>query len=266
MVKKLFKHEILFYLRVLVPVECAVLALAVLTRVLMMFENGSDAYATVFGLTVSIFVMAMIAGVVSCFVMSVNRFQKNLFSCEGYLTFTLPFTPAQHVFVKLGTAVLMEIAVLLLTLAIGAVACSGDLLTEILKAAKYLLGQLLSTVPQMHLALYIVEILLLFAVYCAYQYLLIYACICIGQTARKNRTGAAFGVYFLYLIIQQILGTVAVAAEENLYTEEMVEFMEKHYLAIAHVSFCGSIMFYLILSTVAFFICNYVLNKKLNLE
>ena len=42
-------------------------------------------------------------------VLGVIRFYKNLFTKEGYLTFTLPVTSTQHILVKSTTAVLVQI-------------------------------------------------------------------------------------------------------------------------------------------------------------
>ena len=50
---------------------------------------------------------------------------------------------------------------------------------------------------------YIIEVLLLILVAIICGYLLIYACISIGQLARKNKILAAVGVYFGYSVVLQ---------------------------------------------------------------
>lgn len=270
MVKKLLKHELLSYLRILIPVECVVLALAVFTRILQFFESDSVIFDLIMGFGTFLFILSLFAGSVACFWVAITRFYKNLFTGEGYLSFTLPVTPAQHLFVKLGAALVMDVAVFVLALLSVVIATSGDLLTELLKAADYLLDQLFTVVSATHMILYVVEVLLLLLIARLYQYMLIYTCICIGQTFRKNRVLGAFGVYFGYTVVTQIFGTILsviiTILESTGVLENMSVFIEQHIYGFLHTVFIGSGVLNLLLSAVLFFICHFIMRKKLNLE
>lgn len=270
MVKKLFKHELLSYMRLLIPVECVVLALAVFTRILQFFETESVVYSLILGSGTLMFILSLFVGSVACFWIAITRFYKNLFTGEGYLSFTLPVTPAQHLFVKLAVAMLMEIGVLLVAVLSVVIATSGDLLTELLKAVDYLLDQLFTVVSATHSVLYVVEFVLLLLLSRVSQYLVVYTCICIGQTFRKNRVLGAFGVYFGFTMISQIASTVLSVIITVLETTGALEsinvYVEQHIYGFLHTVFISSGFFSLLFSAVLFFISHFIMNRKLNLE
>ena len=95
MVKKLFKHEIKAYLRIMIPVYVCLLAVALLGRVIQFFEADTFIYSFVNGSSIFVYVVAIIACFGFSSVFSIVRFYKNLFTDEGYLTFTLPVKISQ---------------------------------------------------------------------------------------------------------------------------------------------------------------------------
>ena len=151
MVKKLFKHEALSYVRTLSIMYTVLLGIALLSRIVQLFGGLFDtwkdtliydSYQSILNSTYVLYVLSVIAVFGLTFVLAVSRFYKNLFTCEGYLSFTLPVTPTQHVLVKLCVAVLAEIASAIVFLVSFMIISWGDYLTEIFKAIKYEFGQM----------------------------------------------------------------------------------------------------------------------------
>ena len=270
MVKKLFKHEFKAMFRSLLPIEGVILGIGILARFILFFEQDTTAFDIVYGSTIAALVIALIAGPVAAFVLGITRFHKNLFTGEGYLSFTLPVTPTQHLYVKVITAVVMEILAVLVAVLTFCIATSGDLLTEVIKAGTYLIKLAFTQLSAIDLSFYIVEIILFLIVSAFYGYLVIYACISLGQTAKKNRTLCAVGIYFGYYMISQTVGTVFVVAINALtqldFFNKIISFLEEHPYETAHMAFCGVTVWYAILSVVFFFISRFVMRKKLNLE
>ena len=60
------------------------------------------------------------------FVYSVIRFYRNLFTGEGYLSFTLPVTPANHLWVKVVTAVSFSLLSVLVAALSGVIITAGE--------------------------------------------------------------------------------------------------------------------------------------------
>ncbi len=269
MVKKLFKHEVLAYMRILPIVWGILLGVAVLGRLIQVFEYDGVPYHIINGSAIFMYVVAVLGTMVFPLIFGVQRFYKNLFTGEGYLSFTLPVTPAQHIWVKLLTAVLVSVCSVLVGLVSLAVITAGDVLTELLKAAEYLIRTTLKDEHMLHIILYVAEFLLLLLVACFSEFLLFYTCIAIGQTFKKNRVLGAVGVYVIYYVICQIIGTIFTV----FFSVVSVEFMDQiglfivnHLVPFIHCLLCGMTVFTAVVAMVYFLITHSIIRKKLNLE
>jgi len=273
MVKKLFKHEFLFYIRVMGIVYGILLTMALAGRIILCFESDSISYrivSTISGITYGISVFATLAFTV---VLAIVRFYKNLFTAEGYLTFTLPVTPTQHILVKAVTALTMEVITVVAILLSGCVIFAGEVLVEIWKAGAYILGKVYEQVG-FQMVLIGSEIILLLLLASLSGILMYYVFISIGQLFKKNRILAAVGAYFVYYIIMQIISTVSMviftivvqtAAFEK-FAIRLGDFVTKHPYAAIH----SGMGIYLLLAAafvfVEFIVVKKITTKRLNLE
>jgi hypothetical protein len=161
MVKKLFKHEFLAYMRALLPMHLIMLGIAALTRFVYIFEEDS----TMFNIIGTSSVIALVVSCLVCLVLSgvniITRFYKNMFTHEGYLSFTLPVTVEQHIFVKLVTGVAIIFANILFIIVGVCIATAGELTVEIFKAMFWLLGKAGEEIGG-HFWLFLLELLVLF--------------------------------------------------------------------------------------------------------
>ncbi len=269
MVKKLFKYEIISYLRTLLPVNIILFAIAVMTRVILFFENDGVAYGIIFGSSVFAFVVGIIACIFMTFVVSIVRFHKNLFTSEGYLSFTLPVTSAQHIWVKLGTALIFQIFAAITVILSLIVLASGEPLVEIFKAIGFLLKLCWKEFGG-HIVLYIIEFILLLIISVSYEYLLWYACISLGQRSRKNRVFMAIVWYFVYYMITQAVSTVFVIIMAVLDAtgkiDPIMNWIFEHLLASLHIGFIGGSVIMAAIAAVFFLVSKNTMKNKLNLE
>lgn len=269
MVKKLFKHELYFYLRLLLPLHGGLLGVAALARIVQFFESDHIAYNIVNTSSILMFVMAMFACMLLTTIFCVVRFYKNLFTGEGYLTFTLPATPTQHLLVKLGGALTVTVLSVIGILLSVCIITAGDVLAEIVKAGAYLFRVFAGNKAH-HFALYFVEFLLLLLIMSAYQYLVYYGCVSIGQTFRKNRVLGAVGMYFAYYAITQTLSTVVIILltifSDVIPWWEIEHFIDKHPYGFFHIFLWVLILFYGVMSVGFFFLNRRIIRRKLNLE
>ena len=269
MVKKLYKHELLAWLRVLTIIFGIVLGVSVMHRIIQLFENDSVYYSIVNGSVSFMYGIALLVCSVAPLVFGVVRFYKNLFTGEGYLSFTLPVRSADHLWVKLWTAVGFSILSVIVCAVSVLIVTAGDVFTEICKAGAYLLNR----IPQNmvgHAVGYCLEFLVLLVVSTAGSFLLYDACICIGQLFRKNRILAAVGVYFGYNVISQILGTVLgvamVILEASGAMDGVYAYAQTHAAEMVHIILCGSIAATGMCALVCWLICHHIIRKRLNLE
>ncbi len=272
MVKKLFKHEFLSYLRVFLPIQLVVLGMSVMVRILGLFENDSTVYFILLIASVIIFAITLEAGIIGTFIVAIRRFYKNLFTSEGYLSLTLPVSQTQHILVKAVTAAIMQFVSFLILILAFCIATSGELLTELFLAARYLFAQAFAYIDAVHLVFYLIEFLLLSIVATFAGFLLVYACIALGQTAKKHRVLLAFGIYYAHYVACQILFSVGQAvflmsAETNkAWLDAAAEFVVENPYLCGHIGLLSLLVIELAMSVVYFFITKYVLCKKLDLE
>lgn len=269
MVKKLYKHEFAAWLRVLPIFFGVTLLTAAFHRVLQLFEVPSIYYDIVNVSAIVLYAVSVLVCLAAPTVFGIVRFYKNLFTGEGYLTFTLPVSNTTHLNVKVITTVVFSLASFVVCLVSGLIITAGDVFTELWKAFLYLWNLIHDEfIP--HLIGYAAEFCVLLVVALFTSALLYSSCMCIGQLAKKNRVLLSLGVYFGYYMITQVISTVFIIVFTVLETagalEPIYDFVSAHPWASGHIGFCGGIVLYAVLGFVFWLICRFILRKKLNLE
>ncbi|MDD6264692.1 MAG: hypothetical protein PUB34_00055 [Clostridia bacterium] len=269
MVKKLMKYDFSAFGKTILPMEIILLGIAVLTRFLQFFENDSKIYNILNVSSIVLLIVAMIVCIVMTVAICVVRFYKNLYTQEGYLTLSLPATHAQHIISKLVTSVFATFISLISVILAGLIATLGDLSHEIILAFNYLV-KLFFNMFKIHGAFFVLEAVIAAVVVIATDYLLLFACITIGQTAKKNRILASFGAFFAYYVITQIIGTVIIVIFNEFYDfipfDAISRWIENHQYTFAHSFAAFFIVFNAALGLLYFAITKHIMKKKLNLE
>lgn len=269
MVKKLFKHEFLALGRILLPVQALIPVFSALARLVQFAETDTLAYNLLWGSIVFFLVVINLINLTMPFVMGLIRFYKNLFTTEGYLSFTLPVTTTQHLYTKLLTTLGFSISAVISSVLSLMIVTSGEVWSEIVISAQYLWA-LIPGQTSAHIALYLLEFVVLLVVTFAMELLLYYLFLSLGQLSKKNRLLASFGFYFGYYMITQILGTVgsilfSIFASSAAF-EAVGKWIAENATAFVHLLLCGLIVFSVLFGWLYFAISNYVLRRKLNLE
>lgn len=269
MVKKLFKYEAKYYLRLFIPFGIAVLASALFMRILFAFNVDNIVYDIIYGSSQLLFGVSVSVCFGAVTVLSITRFYKNLYGSEGYLSFTLPVTAAQHIWAKLLAAFTFYAASAVVAFAGFCIATAGEVFVEFVKAAGYLIAQIakeggFSTV------MFIIELIILILTTSIFELLLFYTCISLGQTAKKGRVIMAFVYYFIYYTAIQVLGTIIAALIGVLGVTGQIEaitiYVAQNIDWIMHVVPCAAIVINLGLVALMFVINRSIMMKKLNLE
>ncbi len=269
MVKKLFKYEFIYYFRTLWYFLPVVPVFGIMVRIFRLFDPDSPFTELAVGGSGMLCYIGSMAVLITTGILGIIRFYTNMYSAEGYLSFTLPVTATQHILVKLVTLAVFEILALLSVLIGVCIAISGDLLLEILYGIG-VIGGIMSLIPTPHLVLYILEAILLTLIVAVSSPLLYYACISIGQTAKKNRILLAVIVYFVYYMITQVITTVVMLIVTVFgafgIMEGVVIWVARHPFTFAHIVLILSALISAALGLVYFLVTKYMMTKKLNLE
>ena len=269
MVKKLYKHEFLSYARVMSLVYAILLTMATANRIIQIFENDSIAYRIVSIFSGVTYGVSILAAFGFSFVLGIIRFYKNLFTCEGYLTFTLPATPCQHITVKVITAVCVNIISLVVILLSVCIVSAGEMLVEIWKALVYILDMMYKAAGA-HIPFFGLELAVFLLVATFTSIMLYYTFISIGQLFKKNRMLAAVGAYFAYYVATQVIGAVITIVfsflAESGALDQIGEWIIHHPYQTVHIGACGAIVLFSAFAVVEFFVIKWIVTKKLNLE
>ena len=266
MVRKLIKYDFKAFAKIMLPVYFALIGVAAVYRIMSIFENDSTFYAFLNGSGIAIIVISIGVAFVLTFIFSVVRFYKNLFTTEGYLSFTLPVTPAAHIFSKLIVALIFDALTFVASIAAVSVAMFGETFVEVAKAAGYLLKGFYKAIgPQG--PLFTAGFILLALISTATAHLLVYMCISIGQMANRRKMLLAIGIYFGIYVIKQTVYTVLMAfgTITGLF-ESIVMFFSESPKTAFHLFFCGAILIYSLFAMLYFFISHRLIKKRLNLE
>ena len=270
MVKKLIKHEFIYYIRTVGIFLPIILAIGAMTRVFRFFDNGNIINTMAIGSSVVLLVVACIALLMISTIFGVVRFYKNMYSSEGYLTFTLPVTNTEHMFVKLLMAMACQTVCVLTVIAAASIALSGKLFGDVFNVIVNLIDMMFLTCGTANSIGLIVEVILLLVISAVSNMILYYACITIGQTAKKNRIFAAVGVYFIYYVATQIIST----AFTMIFTvlgmtgalNGVMRWFETSPVAALHTMFCAMIVISVAITVALWLVTKNIMTKKLNLE
>lgn len=219
----------------------------------------------IFTLTVLAFVFAMSAFIISPTILSIVRFCKNLFSDEGYLTFTLPVKKKDILNAKLKSALVLEC----LTIVVAFFSIFVCLVLSGIQHPEdvvHIIGDIFDSFVDKGVwsIIYLVEILLLIFAIITYMILLIYACITFAcLITKKARVITAIGIYYG---INSILGILwnLFAMSSFFGTSIIMQLYTASDVAIA--SILGIVIIFIsIVCLLLYMLEYYFLDKKLNL-
>lgn len=270
MVKKLLKHEFIYYFRTFGLFLPIVLVVAVMARVFKLFDDGNIvSNIAIFSSSAMLFVSCAALLILSTVIIIV-RFYKNMYSAEGYLTLSLPITNTQHIFVKLFVAMVCQAVCLLTIIVAGAIALLSEDLVDFFNYFIVFTDEFFTLLGAANSIAFILESILLTILCAASNILLYYACITVGQTAKKNRILKAVGAYFIYYVVTQVIATVFTIIVTVLGMSHpidgILEWIANNATATMHIYFCGVIVLYGAMSAAFWLVTQTIMSKKLNLE
>jgi len=259
MLGKLLKYEIPAMGRKLLPLYAAWAVTALLLGLTAQSAESKNEFMVVISallytaIATTIFVMTII--------LIVQRYSNSLLGDEAYFNHVLPVSVSAHIGNKAISATLwifVTVLVAILTailIAIGAVLVTGDSITfrEIFKG----LANIGAHIPE-HFGLYVIEVLILVITGIVKTIMQIYAAITIGHQVQNRTTLASIGAYILILIFESSVGRALLPLFIDL------EYSTDGFINFNRVFIPGFITA-VIFSVIYFFICKYLMEKRLNL-
>ena len=112
MLRKLLKYELRSVYQTMLPLYGAVLIIGLINAIFSGDRIPDDTVRNISGI---VYIALLIAMATLCLVIAVQRFYNGLLSEEGYLMFTLPVKPWQHIASKVLSASLMIVTGVIVT-------------------------------------------------------------------------------------------------------------------------------------------------------
>ena len=241
MLIKLMKYELLSTGRLFLISYIALIIMSIVLRLWLPIQTNAKAAEIIAVVSVILYSAIIIAVIALTFVAVISRFAKNLLGGEGYLMHTLPAHSFQQIFSKLIIAIFWCFCSTI-------VVCISVFLLGTAGMNPFTLIRMGFTAMQEQ----------------AVQYALAtghsYAAIMIGQLFNKHRTLAAV---IAYIVIQTVLGTLA----SIFYLLNPGSFLFGAGDGIlGYGDIWRSVAEYAGLAVIFFFITDYLMRRRLNLE
>jgi len=262
MLKKLIKHEIYATGRILLPLYGITIILSFVNRIMIGINKFNNTPLNIIStITMFFYVFAIIATIITTFILIVFRFYKNLMTDEGYLMFTLPVKPFQLINSKLISAIFWIIISVVVTItSLLILLLNAERVTIIRDIWAYVYKMLKNNFGDNYVYLFLEMILITF-ISIIQQILLIYVSIAAGHLFSGHKILGSFASYIAINTAAQLVSLLVLLAMAS-FTGSSFEKLEKlpHAILIIAIVLCSiySILYYLA--------TNYILSKKLNLE
>lgn len=230
-----------------------------------MVSSVTTMYGIAAGLYIFVYVLFIFAIGVATYVYLAIRFQKNLFSDEGYLTHTLPVSPTKLIWSKMLVAwawiaidlVCVIVSVFLLVLFKETSGPIGDLFHEFIAIFTGGYG------TQNQIFMIILLLSMLAQLFGFYTTLALFS-MCLGSLFKTHKILGAivtfFGINTIFSLISTILMFIVPAWSPVTYETNGLTGSQQNGLFLCYLAL------YLVCSVIFFLGSRYILSKKLNLE
>ncbi|MGC4019888.1 MAG: hypothetical protein QM793_12120 [Muricomes sp.] len=266
MLGKLLKYDLKYGVRIFIILHAILLTACVLGRFLFMdkldFQAEPDIIFSVIAPFFALFVVLFSTISLGTLALLAVRFYKNLFTDEGYLSWTLPATSTQQIWAKiLSGAVWYILDILISVISLAILVTGNNVTTAYAKVAPEFTAAL--GMPLEHYSL----IILLFTLASTVSsIIMIYMCIAVGQLFPGHRVLGSILAYFILSTVIQVvvLGLMfAFNMFPYIYTNNVTVEMNATEIMLSIFKLSGGISF---ISTILEYIAmHHILSKKLNL-
>ncbi|MFV0527134.1 MAG: hypothetical protein ACK5MN_00205 [Lachnospiraceae bacterium] len=265
MLGKLFKQEWKSVSKSLLLFHIIILVVAILGRILIEAISNVSSGDIILGIFFSVFVIMVVSVMFLTFIFLSIRYYRNIYTVQGYLTNTLPVSPAQIVWSKAFTFFIWIILDCLFIIGALAILFISPETMQLIGEAFAAISKYIS-VNSMPVTVYLVILVMIISTVASIFQM--YFCISIGNLFTNHKVLGSILTYFGTYTVLQIVYTILIVifAASSTATDTSAEIM--------FTSASSSINLFLIIFAILnlvlfgiFYVGNHlILTKKLNLE
>lgn len=274
MLGKLIKHEFKSVSNVMLLINSCTLLLSLigcLSFVSPLWDLDNEYIPFMAASSVIVYYIALVAISFASIIYLSLRFYKNLYTDEGYLMHTLPAAPRQLILSKgitafcwiFITACIIGFSIVSILLS----ACVKFLSTSELQLLLDNLPSLVEEIYGISMLQFLLITLGIMLISTASSLLMIYAALSLGQLFPKHKILSSVGCYVLLLLITQVLSMIIMAP----YMVKMGR-MSSYELSMYGMNgyfnyiWIATTLLSLVTGVIYYFITEYIMTNKLNLE
>ena len=260
MLGKLLKYEIPAMGRKMLPLYIAWAAAAFILGLSTQSADSKSEFIVV--ISALLYTAIATAIMVMTVIMIVQRYSNSLLGDEACFNHVLPVTASAHIANKLISATLWVFVTILVAIATALLIGLGGMIVAGLHGVSIELPSLadLHLVLPEHLGLYVIEVLILAVASSVKTIMQIYAAVTIGRQMPNHTTLASIGSYILIMMFESTVGRMMMPLFLKGWSQ-----MDMSSAASSHMVFIPALIATLLFSALYFFICKYLMEKKLNL-
>ncbi|MBW7573252.1 hypothetical protein [Caproiciproducens faecalis] len=266
MLKKLLKYEIEATARIFLPMYALLIVFALINK--FFIAVNADYLKIPQVISATLFVAIIVGICVMTLVVTIQRYNKNLLSDEGYLSFTLPVKTHTHIDCKMIVSLMWAVLSVLTSLVSILVLAANDKTMVTIQQVFIDCINLLNKVgPGGYMIL--LESLVLMVIGVLSQVLSIYAAITIGNLSSKHKILLGIGAYLGFGVIEQIITSVLASSFEGTisrYFESLRLAAVSDQVLAAQYVLLALVIYMFVFGAAYYFLTNWLLKKKLNLE
>lgn len=261
MLGKLMKHEWKAVAKILLVLHLALLAMAGVGRMLLSIEILKEK-ENLWGALLLVYMFSVFCVSVGSQIFLAVRFYKNMYTDEGYLTFTLPVKPWEHIFAKVSVAslwILIDIIVIIASILI--LVMNKEVMADFVPAWNEMVSEIrANNVMGVSEVILTIVVLLLSLVSVP---LLYYVSISIGQLFHSHKLLASMVTYFIIANVIKIISAVGssvymLSSVDKLIATDGMGFYSDMLLA--------SVIGLAIMCVGFWMVIQYIMSRRLNLE
>lgn len=269
MLKKLIAQEWKTFWKLPAILNLCVVALTVLGTLMLTVSFKETATDFLQMIAASIFIFYFVSifcvgfGIV---IYTGMRFYKTLYSDEGYLSFTLPVTPRQHLIAKVVVATIWNLIssivvfISIWPLLVALEKAIGEQMPD-MREVLVQIGEMLEKTFGINLGMIIFLFIAVCVLSTVFSVLMIYSSVTLGQTFKKHKIMGAILFYIAEYMVLQTLSSVltfGLMFQYSVNSEEYWKMSGGLYVGIGIISLVGTVLL--------FIQTRYFMEKKLNLD
>ena len=270
MLGKLIKYEFRASGRLLLPIYGAVIIMglicALFVKIQPDFSFDSKLLMVASIVSMILFFVLIVAAIIASYIFAIYRYKKNLLDSEGYLMNTLPVSVWQNISGKLIPAIIYQLLSVIVAFIAGIlffIIGSNVTVANLFEAAERFFEEL-AKVSSMHLWLAVTEFSILILISLATSNLMVYAALSVGHSFTTHKILSSVCVYVIFYIASQFINTFLLIAAGTVFNSVMTNFNLTD--SLPHMLIIGLILLETAYGVIYFFISNYFMKNRLNLQ